>query len=84
MMDPMKMTSVRRTKTMGLFDKRNPRATLGSVIRSACIGAIGGVVFALFALAIKEQSFWGTICWLSGMTMGCAIVGVLIELDGPN
>jgi hypothetical protein len=68
---------------MGLLNKRNPRATRNSVIRMACVGAASGFLFALFALTMKEQTFEGALCWLPCMTIGGALIGTLMEWDGP-
>lgn len=62
---------------MGLFDKTNPRATFGSVIRHAAV--VGGTGAVLYAAANwnagKDRLTYGLLAW----TVLCAAVGAVWE-----
>jgi hypothetical protein len=68
---------------MGLLDKRNPLATRNSVIRAACVGAVGFFLFALIILIIKDaQLSWIWLFMLSFMIVAGAGVGALVDWQG--
>jgi hypothetical protein len=64
---------------MGLLEKRNPRATRQSVIRSAWVGAIGGVVFAFVASWLVGIPTFGRFFIAPFMAAGGAIAAAAIE-----
>src|ERR1700733_6814009 len=73
------MGSCSRGEPMGLLDKHNPRATRQSVLRAACLGAIGFFVFALVMLLASDIPYWGWPFMLPFMTAFGAISGAALE-----
>lgn len=71
---------------MGLLDKTNPRATRGSLIRWAIIGAVGGPLFVLFVNWAKAKQSVGWIILLLATIFG-ALTSAIVEWqldDGPD
>lgn len=66
---------------MGLLEKRNPYATLTSVLLAALRGVIMGIVFFLLNFKHKFQLEWPITLppWL----LLCAIVSALFEWQVP-
>ncbi len=67
---------------MGLLDKTNPKATLGSVLRRAILSAVvGAVVFFLLFKPMYREMWRVTLpiwCLL------CAFVGAVVEWQVPR
>ncbi len=66
---------------MGLLDKNNPKATIGSVLRHGFLSAVvGAIVFFLFFKSSYREAWPVTLpIWL----LLCAVVGALFEWQEP-
>jgi hypothetical protein len=69
---------------MGLFEKRNPRATRRTVVRAAILGAAGFFLFAIFMLSRMDVGPWARLFMLSFMTVSGAVTGAAIEWQLPD
>jgi hypothetical protein len=69
---------------MGLLEKRSPRATRRTVIRSSILGAVGFFAFALIMLLRTDLPVWGWVFMLSFMTVAGAVAGAAMEWQSPD